>query len=137
MSNLHEEEEPSSEAGDLSSQFCLPVNNNGDDVDNNDDDNSNSSNPSPKKKQKLQCSIENCKNNAQLGGVCMKHGGKYITKLCNIIGCNRQQKKGGYCKTHGKDAGVIQKARPICQIEGCTNLETNKGGEFLFISSLL
>ena len=136
MSNLHEEE-PSSEAGDLSSPFCQPVNNNNNpdngDVDNNnnnnnDDDNSNSSNPSPPKKQKkVQCSIENCKNNAQLGGICMKHGGKYITKLCNISGCNRQQKKGGYCKSHGKDAGVIQKARPICQIEGCTNLETNKG----------
>jgi hypothetical protein len=128
MSNNLHEEKPSSEAGDLSSPFCQPVNNNnpdnGDD-NNNNDDNSNS-NSSPKKKQKVQCSIENCKNNAQLGGICVKHGGKYVYQ-CTISGCNRQQKKGGYCKAHGKDAGVTQKARPICQIEGCTNLETNKG----------
>jgi len=76
-----------------------------------------------KKKQKISCSIDNCTNTAQSGGICLKHGGKYRNRYyCSVEGCTKYPKAGGVCKAHGAKV-----TRPLCQIEGCTNLETNKG----------
>ena len=98
---------------------ALPVVNADDNIDAKED------NSEPKKKKpKIECNIDSCKNSAQEGGTCIKHGGKYRKRYyCSIEGCTRYPKRGGLCKSHG--AKVAPRAR--CQIEGCTNLETNKG----------
>jgi hypothetical protein len=111
-------------------ELCQPVTTaavNGDggeeEEDNNDDETSSSMSGPKKKKQKVECAIENCKNTAQEGGTCIKHGGKYKRRYyCSVEGCTRYPKRGGLCKSHGAKI-----TRPRCQIEGCTNVETNKG----------
>mmetsp|Transcript_7099 Transcript_7099/g.11858 ORF Transcript_7099/g.11858 Transcript_7099/m.11858 type:complete len:445 (-) Transcript_7099:40-1374(-) len=104
-------------------EFCQPVDNKEEDSINN---NAHDDPPSPpkKKKQKIECSIENCKNTAQSGGICIKHGGKYVGKryYCTVEGCTKLAKRAGVCKGHGAKV-----PRPLCSIVGCTNLETNKG----------
>lgn len=104
-------------------EFCQPVVNN-DTTNNNTADDESSNQAPPKKKSKITCSIATCNNTAQVGGICIKHGGKYKTRryYCSIEGCTKYPKRGGVCKSHGAKV-----ARPLCSIEGCTNLETNKG----------
>jgi len=43
---------------------------------------------------KVTCNIEGCKNTAQKGGKCIKHGGKYITK---------QERAVGQCQQNGNE----------------------------------
>jgi hypothetical protein len=45
------------------------------------------------------CSSEGCTNQAQKGGVCVRHGAKVIR--CSNEGCTNQAKKGGVCMRHG------------------------------------
>ena len=96
------------------------------DVNNYDETNSNydeENDGQPKqKKQKVECSMENCKNTAQSKGLCIKHGGRYLKRYyCKVEGCTSYPKRGGLCKAHG---GTVKRA--LCKVEGCTNLETSK-----------
>ena len=55
------------------------------------------SNQPKQKKQKVECSIANCTNTAQSGGICIKHGGKYISRryYCTVENCTRLAKRKG------------------------------------------
>ena len=70
------------------------------------------------KANRISCSEEGCKNKAQGGGRCLKHGGKqvYIPKMCTYEGCdNKARNNGGkFCIRHGAK-------KYKCKIEGCTN----------------
>ena len=64
------------------------------------------------------CRIEGCSNNAQKGGVCVRHG---ATKpRCKIEGCSNQAINGGVCIRHGATT-------PRCKIEGCSNNARKRG----------
>jgi hypothetical protein len=45
------------------------------------------------------CSNEGCTNQAQKGGVCIRHGAK--VKRCSSEGCMNNSLKGGVCRRHG------------------------------------
>ncbi len=66
------------------------------------------------------CSKEGCRNLAQKGGVCMKHGAK--AKRCSSVGCTIYAREGGVCIKHG---AKVQHKR--CSTDGCTNY-AHKGG---------
>ncbi len=55
------------------------------------------------------CSYQDCKNMAQKGGLCMRHG--YKKKTCATPGCNNNAVKSGVCITHS--------AKRSCTIAGC------------------
>eukprot|EP00986_Skeletonema_menzelii_P009149 scaffold4081_cov145-Skeletonema_menzelii.AAC.4 len=69
-------------------------------------------------KKRRECRSEGCTNQAQQGGVCVKHGAK--VKRCSSEGCTNKAVKGGVCVKHG--AKVKR-----CSSEGCTN-NAAKGG---------
>ena len=64
------------------------------------------------------CRIEGCSNQAQKGGVCVRHGA--IRPRCKIEGCSNQAKKQGVCVRHGAS---FKK----CSSGGCSNRAV-KGG---------
>jgi len=66
------------------------------------------------KANRISCSEVGCKNKAQGGGRCLKHGGKKEHKICTIEGCNNKVRNGGVCIRHGAK-------KYKCKIEGCTN----------------
>jgi hypothetical protein len=68
------------------------------------------------KTNRVSCSEKGCKNKAQGGGRCLKHGGKMEHKICTIEGCNNKARggSGGVCIRHGAK-------RYKCKIEGCAN----------------
>lgn len=70
------------------------------------------------------CSHEGCTNNAQTGGVCIKHGAKKKRYECSYDGCTNQVQIGGVCKRHGAKR---KKYTYTCSHEGCTN-HVVKGG---------
>ena len=98
-----------------------------------------------KKKYRYECSADGCKNIAQKGGVCIRHGAKI--KRCSSKGCTNQAQKGGVCIRHGAKVkrcssegctnypykgGVCKRhgakvKRSVCSKEGCTNIVV-KGG---------
>jgi hypothetical protein len=55
------------------------------------------------------CSHQDCKNMAQKGGLCVRHG--YKKKTCATPGCNNNAVKSGVCITHG--------AKRSCMFAGC------------------
>jgi len=65
---------------------------------------------------------KNCIKHAQKGKICMKHGAIPISKKCSHDGCTNFAVKGGICVKHG--AVVIRKK---CSHDGCTN-NAIKGG---------
>ena len=67
-----------------------------------------------------QCSSDGCTNQAQNGGLCIKHGAKWTKKRCSSDGCTNKAVKGGVCKRHG--AKVKR-----CSSDGCTN-QAKRGG---------
>ena len=71
-------------------------------------------------KKRKSCSVKECVNKAQRGGVCIRHGAKH--KRCSHEGCTSQGRKGGVCVRHGANATY-----PKCTNEGCTNF-AQKGG---------
>ena len=68
------------------------------------------------KANRISCSEEGCKNKAQGGGRCLKHGGKKEHKICTIEGCNNKARNNGgkFCIRHGAK-------KYTCKVEGCTN----------------
>eukprot|EP00581_Thalassiosira_minuscula_P031065 CAMPEP_0183769730 /NCGR_PEP_ID=MMETSP0739-20130205/22851_1 /TAXON_ID=385413 /ORGANISM="Thalassiosira miniscula, Strain CCMP1093" /LENGTH=220 /DNA_ID=CAMNT_0026009417 /DNA_START=143 /DNA_END=805 /DNA_ORIENTATION=- len=71
-----------------------------------------------RKHKRKQCIREGCTNNAQKGGVCMRHGAK--RKQCSHDGCSSSAQIGGVCARHG--------GKPKqCSYEGCTN-NSRRGG---------
>lgn len=72
------------------------------------------------KQERRRCSREGCANNAAKGGVCWRHGGKWKKKTCSREGCTRGAVKGGVCRRHG--AKVKR-----CGREGCTK-QAHSGG---------
>jgi hypothetical protein len=70
------------------------------------------------KRGKKGCSVRGCKNQAQIGGVCMRHGAK--VKLCSVRGCKNQAKKKGLCVKHGAKV-------KLCSVGGCKN-QARDGG---------
>ena len=73
------------------------------------------------KANRIFCSKEGCKNKAQGGGRCLKHGGEKEHKICTIEGCNNKVRNGGVCIRHGAK-------KYTCKIEGCTNDAKGNGG---------
>ena len=71
-------------------------------------------------KKRKPCSVTECVNKAQRGGVCIRHGAKH--KRCSHEGCTSQGRKGGVCVRHGANATY-----PKCTTEGCNNF-AQKGG---------
>ena len=65
------------------------------------------------------CRIEGCSNNAQKGGVCVRHGA--TRPRCKIEGCSNQTINGGVCIRHGATTRR-------CKIEGCSNQARNRKG---------
>ncbi len=68
------------------------------------------------------CSSEGCTNQAQKGGVCIKHGAKVVYKRCSSDGCTNLALKGGVCVKHG-----AKFERKLCSSDRCTN-QAQKGG---------
>lgn len=56
------------------------------------------------------CNIEGCTNNAQKGGVCIKHGAVQKRKTCSHEGCTNKVQKGGVCIKHG---GRLQQEQSV------------------------
>jgi len=58
--------------------------------------------PEPKKGRRL-CSVIECTNQVQNGGVCRRHGAKVwlMVKTCSHEGCTNYLSRGGVCWTHG------------------------------------
>ena len=89
------------------------------------------------------CRIEGCSNQAQKGGVCVRHGA--IRPRCKIEGCSNQAKKQGVCVRHGasfkkcSSGGCSNRAvkggvcvrhgatTPRCKIVGCSNNARKRG----------
>ena len=65
-------------------------------------------------------SHEGCKNYAQKGGVCIKHGASWTKRTCSHEGCTNQAVQGGVCIKHGAKVKT-------CSHDGCTN-QSRKGG---------
>jgi len=59
-------------------------------------------------------------NDAQNGGVCIKHGAKKRRKICTHEGCTKLSQNGGVCAKHG---AVLK----TCKHEGCTNQRKQRG----------
>ncbi len=74
----------------------------------------------PRKTKLRYCSAEGCSNQAQKGGVCIKHGAK--VKRCSSEGCSNLARKGGVCKRHGAKIKIKH-----CSSKGCTTYAV-KGG---------
>ena len=70
----------------------------------------------------LKCTIEDCGNVAQSGGICITHGGKRPHKICTAEGCTSQARRGGVCTKHGAKQNLKR-----CSKEGCNNF-VKKGG---------
>ena len=68
------------------------------------------------------CTAVGCTNQAQNGGVCIKHGAK--VKVCSVEGCKNIAKKGGVCIRHGAKVKV---KRYTCNVEGCTSQARKRG----------
>eukprot|EP00984_Skeletonema_dohrnii_P025707 scaffold14875_cov71-Skeletonema_dohrnii-CCMP3373.AAC.3 len=67
----------------------------------------------PKKRVKKRCSVGECTNQAQKGGVCWRHGARKKVKLCSVEECTNYTVKGGVCTKHGANGDR-------CKFEGCT-----------------
>jgi hypothetical protein len=67
---------------------------------------------------KKRCCSDGCTNQAQKGGVCIKHGSK--VERCSSDGCTNKVIKGGVCVKHGAEV-------KRCSSDGCTN-KVIKGG---------
>ena len=59
-------------------------------------------------------------NDAQNGGVCIKHGAKKRRKICTHEGCTKLSQNGGVCAKHG---AVLK----TCKHDGCTNQRKQRG----------
>jgi len=60
-------------------------------------------------------------NDAQNGGVCIKHGAKrYTKKTCTHEGCTKLSQNGGVCAKHGAKVKT-------CKHEGCINQRKQRG----------
>eukprot|EP00985_Skeletonema_marinoi_P011114 scaffold5260_cov84-Skeletonema_marinoi.AAC.3 len=98
------------------------------------------------KYQRKRCRHRNCKNQAQTGGVCIKHGSKVVKRKskkrkqrdeqskedqpktkaprkkpqCSAEGCTKYPQRGGLCIAHGGK-------KKQCSSEGCTT-QVRSGG---------
>ena len=66
------------------------------------------------------CSQDGCGNQAQQGGVCLKHGAR--VKRCSQDGCGNLPQQGGVCQKHGASV-----KRRQCRQEGCSK-QAQQGG---------
>jgi len=57
--------------------------------------------------KKKTCKHEGCKNIAQKGGVCIKHGAK--VKTCSQEGCTNRTQAGGVCVKHGAVVAAMRR----------------------------
>jgi len=64
------------------------------------------------------CSSEGCNNQAKKGGVCIKHGAKYIRKRCSSEGCKNIAVKGGVCRRHGAYRNPNDKSTAFASLLG-------------------
>ena len=77
----------------------------------------------PKKRNgRRLCSVAECQNFAQKGGICVKHGATQTRKNCSREGCTSYAVQGGVCIAHG-----AKSVHPKCSREGCSNTVVNGG----------
>ena len=77
------------------------------------------------KRRKYYCNVENCTNQAKVGGVCMRHGAKVKRKerkKCSAEDCQNIAVRGGVCWRHGAKWSM-----KMCSIEGCSNYAQQRG----------
>ena len=53
------------------------------------------------------CSSDRCTNQAQNGGVCMRHGAKGKRKKCVSDGRTKFAFRGGMCRRHGRLIAIL------------------------------
>jgi len=77
------------------------------------------------KRRKYYCKVENCTNQAKVGGVCTRHGAKVKRKerkKCSAEDCPNIAVRGGVCWRHGAKLSM-----KMCSVEHCPNYAQVRG----------